>query len=153
EERYRAEQELVLLRTVHPWIDAENPTECEISGVSDTGSLESLLEQGGPKTLDYVPVQCEVDGRQFSLNFSLYKNADGSIVWRDSATDLEVQDLADLRHKLDLAKAFPQQQTAAQQYARQLEAERSNAQQLKQEVMKLGDQLQEMKPQLMLAGA
>jgi hypothetical protein len=130
---YEGVYPLTLLKSTFPPLDFGGSVECEISAVGDGPSLEAVMEQGGPDVSDWVVIDYDSNGHEFSRCFTLYKNSDGSIVWtpgtierRGGATGQhpQKQDIISLRQKLSLAVAFPREKAAAQLHARELQEER-----------------------------
>jgi hypothetical protein len=113
EELYHTENDLVLLKTVYPDIEANAPLECQVLGVNDpkrhlSTSLESVLEAGGIAS-DSVVIDYTSEGGTFSKKFNLHKNPDGTIVCDTQQSQGAPRDLSDLRHRMSLLKSAPEQ--------------------------------------------
>jgi len=76
-------------------------------------------------------------GREFSRQFTVFKNADGSVVWTPGDIKIRgkieepmpaTQDITELRHKSSLAAKYPREEQAAQQYSRELQEEKAKRQ-------------------------
>ncbi|SPE35760.1 hypothetical protein SBA3_2300021 [Candidatus Sulfopaludibacter sp. SbA3] len=124
-ERYEAAQQIDLLPGIIPPISFGNPVECsEVSQVS----LIEVLREGTEKTMDSVVIDYDDShNHQYSRQFTLTRNLDmrESIAWIPGPICLRgqvqtpvpsVESLGDLREKLRMARAFPIEQQAAQQY-------------------------------------
>jgi hypothetical protein len=146
EELYRAEHELVLLKTVYPDIEANAPLECQMLGVNDvkrhlSTSLESVLESGGTSS-DSVVIEYSSEDGIFSKNFSLYKNSDGTIVWDTKQPGTVPGDLSDLRHRISLLKSAPEQLPFIGELTvlvKEANAVRQRLSNLMSEALKIGD--------------
>ncbi len=134
QELFRGEYPIALLQSVFPPLEAGSPIECEISGVGGS-TLEDVLEAGGPASCDTVVVDYADDrGGEWSREFTLHKNMNGSIVWTPSQIEPRdktrtptppAQSIVELRRRLTLADAFPRAQSDAQQCASELHLERA----------------------------
>jgi hypothetical protein len=146
-DRYQIEHEFSLIPNPPFSVDVDNPVTCKIYGLRsqhspDIRSLVDLLRGSTPESVDSVVIDYEDDhGKECSRRFDLSRAQDDSVQWiADPSVNLggqvqtpepRWQDLAELRHNLVLAAAFPREHEAVQQYAKELEVERGNAQSLK----------------------
>jgi len=106
---------MTLLKTVFPLLEKGRPFECEVSGIGPEGAnLEAILAEGRNSCDSVVVDYDDSSGGEFSRQFILHSNADGSVVW--TAGDIKQRgpieeptpvkgNLIELRRKMKLVKA------------------------------------------------
>jgi hypothetical protein len=137
-ERYETEYDFDIIPSPPLSIDANSQVESKMYGLRrqnspDIHSLVDILRTGTQQSLDSVVIDYDDDlGNEYARRFDLKRNSDDSVAWTSNASvDLRGktqmpepawQDLAELRHKMALAAAYHNEHGAAQQYAKELEA-------------------------------
>jgi hypothetical protein len=143
-ERYESNHEFSLSPATIPVLDKDRPVKCKMLGMrqrrADSGlyapdirSLVEVLRDGTPQSEDSVVIDYDdEDGNQFSRRFFLTRNQDDSVAWipdpvvlRGNVRAQEVHslDLVELRQKVRLATAFPEEHRIAQECIRGLDRE------------------------------